>query len=96
MELLPVQNADTKSALFEGSRGSDDPDPWLSGYFLVSNSTSPIRAGSTRNRPRTEDITDRKRAEENTARWCPAFRKAYLSPRPRGASWIHDALAMTL
>jgi len=35
-----------------------------------------------------KDITERKRARKNTVRSSPAFRKAYLSPRPRDASWI--------
>src|SRR4029077_2289864 len=67
MELLPVQNAAYKICPYcEGVGGEgDDPDPWLQGYFLASNSTftdpSGLQLGTVHV---LKDITDRKRAEE--------------------------------
>jgi len=65
MELLPVQNASYKSCPYcEGVGGEgDDPDPWLPGYFLASNSTftdpSGLQLGTVHV---LKDITERKRA----------------------------------
>jgi PAS domain S-box-containing protein len=50
----------------EGVAGEgDDPDPWLRGYFLASNSTFSDSAGNQLGTVHVlKDVTDRKRAEE--------------------------------
>ncbi len=50
----------------EGAAGEgDDPDPWLRGYFLASNSTFTDSAGQTLGIVHVlKDVTDRKKAEE--------------------------------
>ena len=66
-ELLPVKNAAYKLCPYcEGVAGEgDNPDPWLSGYFLVSNSKFADPSGRELGTVHVlKDITDRKRAEE--------------------------------
>src|SRR5260370_8227545 len=66
-DLLPRKSATYQNCPYcEGIAGeADDPDPWLTGYFLASNSTfSDPRGRQLGTVHVLKDITDRKRAEE--------------------------------
>jgi PAS domain S-box-containing protein len=65
-ELLSVKNAAYKNCPYcEGVAGEGDtPDPWLSGYFLASNSMFADPGGQFGTVHVLKDITERKRAEE--------------------------------
>ena len=66
-DLLPRKGfAYEKCPYCEGAAGEgDDPDPWLQGYFLASNSTFTDPQGRQLGTVHVlKDITDRKRAEE--------------------------------
>src|SRR5256884_119953 len=66
-ELLPVKNAAYKVCAYcEGVAGEgDNPDPWLPGYFLASNSSFADPSGRVLGTVHVlKDITERKRAEE--------------------------------
>ena len=66
-DLLPRKGASYEKCPYcEGAAGEgDDPDPWLSGYFLASNSTFTDPQGRQLGTVHVlKDITDRKRAEE--------------------------------
>jgi len=64
--LSPRQNAYRICPYCEGVSGEgDDPDPWLQGYFLASNSTFADPTGKKLGTIHVlKDITERKRAEE--------------------------------
>jgi len=87
MELLPVQNAAYKSCPYcEGVGGEgDDPDPWLPGYFLASNSTftdpSGLQLGTVHV---LKDITDRKRAEEKYRTLVSSVQEGVFISTPQG------------
>ena len=87
MELLPVQNAAYKSCPYcEGVGGEgDEPDPWLPGYFLASNSTftdpSGLQLGTVHV---LKDITDRKRAEEKYRTLVSSVQEGVFISTPQG------------
>jgi len=86
-ELLPVQNAAYKSCPYcEGVGGEgDEPDPWLPGYFLASNSTftdpSGLQLGTVHI---LKDITDRKRAEEKYRTLVSSVQEGVFISTPQG------------
>ena len=86
-ELLPVQNAAYQSCPYcEGVGGEgDDPDPWLPGYFLASNSTftdpSGLQLGTVHV---LKDITDRKRAEEKYRTLISSVQEGVFISTPQG------------
>jgi len=86
-ELLPVQNAGYKSCPYcEGVGGEgDEPDPWLPGYFLASNSTfadpSGLQLGTVHV---LKDITDRKRAEEKYRTLVSNVQEGVFISTPQG------------
>ncbi len=86
-ELLPVQNAGYKICPYcEGIGGEgDEPDPWLSGYFLASNSTftdpSGLQLGTVHV---LKDITDRKRAEEKYRTLVSSVQEGVFISTPQG------------
>src|SRR6266849_713815 len=86
-ELLPVQNAAYKSCPYcEGVGGEgDEPDPWLPGYFLASNSTftdpSGLQLGTVHV---LKDITDRKRAEEKYRTLVSSVQEGVFISTPQG------------
>jgi PAS domain S-box-containing protein len=87
MELLPVQNAAYKICPYcEGVGGEgDDPDPWLSGYFLASNSTFTDRSGQQLGTVHVlKDITDRKRAEEKYRTLVSSVQEGVFISTPQG------------
>jgi len=87
MELLPVQNAGYKSCPYcEGVAGEgDEPDPWLPGYFLASNSTftdpNGLQLGTVHV---LKDITDRKRAEEKYRTLVSSVQEGVFISTPQG------------
>jgi len=87
MELLPVQNAAFTSCPYcEGVAGEgDEPDPWLPGYFLASNSTftdpSGLQLGTVHV---LKDITDRKRAEEKYRTLVSSVQEGMFISTPQG------------
>jgi PAS domain S-box-containing protein len=87
MELLPVQNAGYKICPYcEGVAGEgDDPDPWLSGYFLASNSTFTDPSGQHLGTVHVlKDITDRKRAEEKYRTLVASVQEGVFISTPQG------------
>jgi len=87
MELLPVQNAGYKICPYcEGVGGEgDDPDPWLSGYFLASNSTFTDPSGQQLGTVHVlKDITDRKRAEEKYRTLVSSVQEGVFISTPQG------------
>ncbi len=86
-EVLPVQNAAYKSCPYcEGVSGEgDEPDPWLPGYFLASNSTftdpSGLQLGTVHV---LKDITDRKRAEEKYRTLVSSVQEGVFISTPQG------------
>jgi PAS domain S-box-containing protein len=86
-ELLPVQNAAYKICPYcEGVGGEgDDPDPWLSGYFLTSNSTFTDPSGQQLGTVHVlKDITDRKRAEEKYRTLVSSVQEGVFISTPQG------------
>ena len=87
MELLPVQNTGYKTCPYcEGIAGEgDDPDPWLHGYFLASNSTFTDPAGQQLGTVHVlKDITDRKRAEEKYRTLVASVQEGVFISTPQG------------
>jgi len=87
MELLPVQNASYKICPYcEGVGGEgDEPDPWLSGYFLASNSTFTDPSGQQLGTVHVlKDITDRKRAEEKYRTLVSSVQEGVFISTPQG------------
>jgi PAS domain S-box-containing protein len=86
-ELLPVQSAGYKLCPYcEGVGGEgDEPDPWLPGYFLASNSTftdpSGLQLGTVHV---LKDITDRKRAEEKYRTLVSSVQEGVFISTPQG------------
>ncbi len=86
-ELLPIQNAGYKICPYcEGIGGEgDEPDPWLPGYFLASNSTftdpSGLQLGTVHV---LKDITDRKRAEEKYRTLVSSVQEGVFISTPQG------------
>ncbi len=86
-ELLPVQNAAYKSCPYcEGVGGEgDEPDPWLAGYFLASNSTFTDPSGLQLGIVHVlKDITDRKRAEEKYRTLVSGVQEGVFISTPQG------------
>jgi PAS domain S-box-containing protein len=86
-ELLPVQNAAYKICPYcEGVGGEgDEPDPWLSGYFLASNSTFTDPSGQQLGTVHVlKDITDRKRAEEKYRTLISSVQEGVFISTPQG------------
>jgi two-component system NtrC family sensor kinase len=86
-ELLPVKNADYRNCPYcEGVAGEgDDPDPWLSGYFLASNSTFANPGGQELGTVHVlKDITDRKRAEEKYRTLISSVQEGVFISTPQG------------
>lgn len=87
MELLPIQNAGYKSCPYcEGVAGEgDEPDPWLPGYFLASNSTFTDPTGLQLGTVHVlKDITDRKRAEEKYRTLVSSVQEGVFISTPQG------------
>jgi len=86
-EVLPIQNAAYKICPYcEGIGGEgDEPDPWLPGYFLASNSTftdpSGLQLGTVHV---LKDITDRKRAEEKYRTLVSSVQEGVFISTPQG------------
>ena len=70
----------------EGVAGEgDDPDPWLRGYFLASNSTFSDTAGNPLGTVHVlKDITDRKRAEEKYRTLVSNVQEGVFISTPQG------------
>lgn len=86
-ELLPVKNASYKICPYcEGVAGEgDELDPWLSGYFLASNSTFADRGGQQLGTVHVlKDITERKRAEEKYRSLVSNVQEGVFISTPQG------------
>lgn len=70
----------------EGVAGEgDDPDPWLQGYFLASNSTFTDPAGNMLGTVHVlKDITERKRAEEKYRTLVSSVQEGVFISTPQG------------
>ncbi|HEY2546884.1 MAG TPA: PAS domain S-box protein, partial [Candidatus Acidoferrum sp.] len=70
----------------EGVAGEgDDPDPWLQGYFLASNSTFTDPAGNLLGTVHVlKDITERKRAEEKYRTLVSSVQEGVFISTPQG------------
>jgi PAS domain S-box-containing protein len=70
----------------EGAAGEgDDPDPWLQGYFLASNSTFTDPQGTQLGTVHVlKDITDRKRAEEKYRTLISNVQEGVFISTPQG------------
>ena len=87
IELLPAKNAAYKVCPYcEGVAGEgDDPDPWLSGYFLVSNSKFVDPSGRDLGTVHVlKDITERKRAEEKYRTLVSNVQEGVFISTPQG------------
>jgi len=63
----------------------DDPDPWLQGYFLASNSTFADPAGKVLGTVHVlKDITERKRAEEKYRTLVSSVQEGVFISTPQG------------
>src|SRR6202049_1583097 len=83
----------------EGVAGEgDDPDPWLRGYFLASNSTFSDFAGNSLGTVHVlKDITDRKRAEEKYRTLVSNVQEGVFISTPQGRFLdFNDALMRIL
>jgi len=86
-ELLPMQNANyTLCPYCEGVSGEgDEPDPWLPGFFLASNSTFTDPAGLQLGTIHVlKDISDRKRAEEKYRTLVSSVQEGVFISTPQG------------
>jgi PAS domain S-box-containing protein len=86
-ELLPPQSAAYKLCPYcEGVGGEgDEPDPWLPGYFLASNSTFTDPAGMQLGTVHVlKDISDRKRAEEKYRTLVSSVQEGVFISTPQG------------
>src|SRR6267378_6270048 len=86
-ELLPGKNSPYKICPYcEGLAGEgDDPDPWLQGYFLSSNSTFADPTGRQLGTVHVlKDITDRKRAEEKYRTLVSSVQEGVFISTPQG------------
>jgi len=70
----------------EGTAGEgDEPDPWLQGYFLASNSTFTDPAGNLLGTVHVlKDITERKRAEEKYRTLVSSVQEGVFISTPQG------------
>jgi PAS domain S-box-containing protein len=86
-ELLSVKNASYRNCPYcEGIAGEgDEPDPWLSGYFLASNSMFADPTGQELGTVHVlKDITDRKRAEEKYRTLVSSVQEGVFISTPQG------------
>ena len=86
-ELLSSKNAAYQSCPYcEGVAGEgDEPDPWLPGYFLSSNSTFTDPGGRQLGTVHVlKDITDRKRAEEKYRTLVSSVQEGVFISTPQG------------
>ena len=86
-ELLPTQSAAYKLCPYcEGVGGEgDEPDPWLPGFFLASNSTFTDPAGLQLGTVHVlKDISDRKRAEEKYRMLVSSVQEGVFISTPQG------------
>ena len=86
-ELLSVKNAAYKICPYcEGVAGEgDNPDPWLSGYFLASNSRFADPSGRDLGTVHVlKDITERKRAEEKYRTLVSNVQEGVFISTPQG------------
>jgi two-component system NtrC family sensor kinase len=86
-ELFPRKQADyAKCPYCEGRAGEgDDPDPWLSGYFLTSNSPFVDPSGRQMGVVHVlKDISERKRAEEKYRTLISNVQEGVFISTPQG------------
>ena len=95
-ELLPKNGLAFQYCPYcEGAAGEgDDPDPWLPGYFLASNSTFTDPSGQALGTIHVlKDITDRKRAEEKYRTLISSVQEGVFISTPSGSFFdFNDAL----
>jgi len=99
-DLLPRKGTGYKNCPYcEGIAGeADDPDPWLTGYFLASNSTFTDPRGRQLGTVHVlKDITDRKRAEEKYRTLVSNVQEGVFISTPQGKFLdFNDALMRIL
>lgn len=99
-DLLPRKSASYQNCPYcEGISGeADDPDPWLTGYFLASNSTFTDPLGRQLGTVHVlKDITDRKRAEEKYRTLVSNVQEGVFISTPQGKFLdFNDALMRIL
>jgi two-component system NtrC family sensor kinase len=86
-ELFPLKNATYRICPYcEGIAGEgDDPDPWLPGYFLASNSVFADPVGRQMGTVHVlKDISDRKRAEEKYRTLVSSVQEGVFISTPQG------------
>ena len=86
-EIFPRKQADYNTCPYcEGVAGEgDDPDPWLSGYFLTSNSPFVDPAGREMGVVHVlKDISERKRAEEKYRTLVSNVQEGVFISTPQG------------
>jgi len=86
-ELLPRKDIGYERCPYcEGFAGEgDDPDPWLPGYFLASNSAFTDHTGQTLGTVHVlKDITERKRAEEKYRTLVSNVQEGVFISTPQG------------
>jgi len=86
-DLFPQKNLNYKNCPYcEGLAGEgDDPDPWLPGYFLASNSTFTDPSGKVLGTVHAlKDITERKRAEEKYRTLVSNVQEGVFISTPQG------------
>ncbi|HLZ13752.1 MAG TPA: PAS domain S-box protein [Candidatus Acidoferrum sp.] len=86
-DLFPQKNLAYKQCPYcEGLAGEgDDPDPWLPGYFLASNSTFADPSGRALGTVHVlKDITERKRAEEKYRTLVSNVQEGVFISTPQG------------
>ncbi|HEY4818556.1 MAG TPA: PAS domain S-box protein [Candidatus Acidoferrum sp.] len=99
-DLLPRKGTNYKSCPYcEGVAGEgDDPDPWLTGYFLASNSTFTDPSGRQLGTVHAlKDISERKRAEEKYRTLVSNVQEGVFISNPQGRFLdFNDALMRIL
>jgi len=86
-DLFPKKNLNFEDCPYcEGRAGEgDDPDPWLPGYFLASNSTFSDPSGRALGTVHVlKDITERKRAEEKYRTLVSNVQEGVFISTPQG------------
>jgi two-component system NtrC family sensor kinase len=86
-DLFPQKNLSYDNCPYcEGRAGEgDDPDPWLPGYFLASNSTFSDPSGRALGTVHVlKDITERKRAEEKYRTLVSNVQEGVFISTPQG------------